>query len=105
MLPLRRCDASDKGAPSARHAYGLGQATRAGASSRGVARAAGMTGHQRAGPSGVSPLRAAASLASFGRELLSRTAPPPPAATSPRRNAPVPAPHEQNQADMLTPSA
>ncbi len=62
-----------------------------------------MTGRKRPGLPGSRHCGAAASLASFGRgpygrELLPRTAPPPPAATDPHRNAPDAAPREQGQA-------
>jgi hypothetical protein len=59
---------------------------------------------------GVSPLRTAASLAPFRAAALRarrlpRTASPAPAAAGPRRNAPVTARHEQDQAVSIAPSA
>jgi hypothetical protein len=89
---------------------GRSRASRAGASSRGKVRRPGRPVVSGQGYQGTRRCGAAASLASFGRrpygrELLPRTAAPPPAATGPRRNDPDAARHERDQAVTLAPGA
>ncbi len=69
-----------------------------------------MTGRQRAGSPGVSPLRGGSSARVLRtRALRTRAAAahgiPATGRTGPRRNAPFAAPHEQDRADALAPGA